>query len=112
MAQGCHAGFQGGGGSCRTDTVRARVAAGLFERISEWNGYGRILLASTAGIEAKEHQAPGPFPLLPARPSYAHPSDMFLPDRGAKFSRVFYTPCCRLNLFCRGGRLLSRLVVI
>jgi len=42
----------------RTDTVRARVAAGLFERISEWNGYGRILLPSTAGIDAVEDQAP------------------------------------------------------
>lgn len=59
--------FKGEGGPCRTDTVRARVAAGLFERISEWNGYGRILLASTAGIEAKEQQAPGAFP--PPRPA-------------------------------------------
>lgn len=25
----------------RTDTVRARLAAGLFERCAEWNGYGR-----------------------------------------------------------------------
>lgn len=41
-----------------SDTVRARVAAGLFERICEWNGYGRILLASTAGVDACEGQPP------------------------------------------------------
>lgn len=41
-----------------SDTVRARVAAGLFERISEWNGYGRVLLASTAGVHAIDGQPP------------------------------------------------------
>lgn len=76
--------FKGEGGPYRTDTVRARVAAGLFERISEWNGYGRILLASTAGIEAKEQQAPGPFPPpRPPRPACPHPPDIVSPDRGA-----------------------------
>ncbi len=44
---------------CRTDTVRARIAAGLFERIAEWNGFGRVLLASTAGIEADPAAPPG-----------------------------------------------------
>lgn len=41
-----------------SDTVRARVAAGLFERISEWNGYGRILLVSTTGVDAIDGQSP------------------------------------------------------
>eukprot|EP00884_Botryococcus_braunii_P020712 jgi/Botrbrau1/7324/Bobra.247_3s0019.1 len=36
----------------RTDTVRARVAAGLFERVAEWNGYGRALYPSTCGVQA------------------------------------------------------------
>lgn len=43
----------------RTDTVRARVAAGLFERISEWNGFGRILLTATAGVDARPETPPG-----------------------------------------------------
>jgi hypothetical protein len=34
----------------RSDTVRARIAVGLFERISEWNGYGRSLLPFAAGV--------------------------------------------------------------
>lgn len=42
----------------KTDTVRARFAAAIFERIAEWNGYGRILLTSTCGIEAKQSQCP------------------------------------------------------
>ena len=36
----------------RTDTVRARVATGLFERVAEWNGYGRALYPSAAGVDA------------------------------------------------------------
>ena len=43
----------------RSDTVRARVAAGFFERIAEWNGYGRVLLAATAGVEAHPEHPPG-----------------------------------------------------
>jgi hypothetical protein len=39
--------------------VRARVAAGLFERVSEWNGWGRILLTATAGVEAQPDSPPG-----------------------------------------------------
>lgn len=35
----------------RTDTVRARVAAGLFERIAEWNGFGRALYPWACGVE-------------------------------------------------------------
>ncbi|KAG2492998.1 hypothetical protein HYH03_008662 [Edaphochlamys debaryana] len=34
----------------RTDTVRARLAAGLFERCAEWNGYGRVLCPWTCGL--------------------------------------------------------------
>ncbi|GLC54138.1 hypothetical protein PLESTB_000828000 [Pleodorina starrii] len=34
----------------RTDTVRARLAAGLFERCAEWNGYGRALYPWTCGL--------------------------------------------------------------
>lgn len=67
--------------------MRARVAAGLFERISEWNGYGRILLPSTAGIDAVEDQAPGDKP--PPPPSYHQP--------GSPHSRV---SACTLRL-CR-----------
>lgn len=39
---------------CRTDTVRARVATGLFERIAEWNGYGRALYPWACGVHASE----------------------------------------------------------
>jgi hypothetical protein len=46
-------------GVCRSDTVRARVAAGLFERVSEWNGWGRILLTATAGVDAQPDAPPG-----------------------------------------------------
>lgn len=38
-----------------TDTVRARVATGLFERIAEWNGYGRALYPWACGVQASEH---------------------------------------------------------
>ena len=38
----------------RTDTVRARVAAGLLERIAEWNGYGRALYPYACGVEAQQ----------------------------------------------------------
>jgi protein-tyrosine-phosphatase len=37
-----------------TDIVRARVAAGLFESIAEWNGYGRAMCPWTAGIAARD----------------------------------------------------------
>ncbi|BDA42924.1 hypothetical protein COCOBI_03-8170 [Coccomyxa sp. Obi] len=37
----------------RSDTVRARVATGLFERVAEWNGYGRALYPSAAGVDAE-----------------------------------------------------------
>lgn len=37
---------------CRTDTVRAKVAAGLFDRIANWNGYGRALYPSSVGMQA------------------------------------------------------------
>lgn len=40
----------------RSDTVRARVAAGLLERIAEWNGYGRALYPYACGVEAAEVQ--------------------------------------------------------
>lgn len=43
----------------RTDTVRARVAAGLFERIAEWNGYGRALYPSACGVDAQVGGEPG-----------------------------------------------------
>lgn len=36
------------------DTVRARVAAGLFELIAEWNGYGRALYPVTCGVAARQ----------------------------------------------------------
>lgn len=39
---------------CRTDTVRARVATGLFERIAEWNGYGRALYPWACGVSASQ----------------------------------------------------------
>jgi hypothetical protein len=35
-----------------SDTVRARVAAGLFELIAEWNGFGRALYPAAAGVRA------------------------------------------------------------
>ena len=41
----------------RTDTVRARVATGLFERIAEWNGYGRALYPWACGVDAVQSQA-------------------------------------------------------
>lgn len=30
---------------------------GLFERVSEWNGYGRALYSAPCGVDAKEAQA-------------------------------------------------------
>lgn len=36
----------------RSDTVRARVATGIFERVAEWNGYGRALYPSACGVDA------------------------------------------------------------
>lgn len=35
-----------------SDTVRARVAVGLFENIATWNGFGRTLLPFACGVEA------------------------------------------------------------
>lgn len=40
----------------RSDTVRARVATGLFERIAEWNGYGRALYPWACGVSACQTQ--------------------------------------------------------
>ncbi|DBA98368.1 TPA: hypothetical protein ACH3X3_012383 [Trebouxia sp. C0006] len=40
----------------RSDTVRARVATGLFERIAEWNGYGRALYPWACGVSASQTQ--------------------------------------------------------
>lgn len=37
--------------ACRSDTVRARVAAGIFDRIANWNGFGRALYPTTAGVD-------------------------------------------------------------
>jgi hypothetical protein len=36
-----------------TDTVRARFAVGIFERISEWNGHGRVMVPLACGIAAE-----------------------------------------------------------
>uniref|UniRef100_A0A7R9VUT7 Uncharacterized protein n=1 Tax=Chlamydomonas euryale TaxID=1486919 RepID=A0A7R9VUT7_9CHLO len=36
----------------RSGTLRARFAAGIFERIAEWNGYGRVIIPSSAGLQA------------------------------------------------------------
>ncbi|KAK9817141.1 hypothetical protein WJX72_010178 [[Myrmecia] bisecta] len=35
----------------RTDTVRARIAVGLFDKLAEWNGYGRALYATPCGVD-------------------------------------------------------------
>lgn len=40
--------------------MRARIAAGFCERISEWNGYGRAILQSSCGIDAMEGTVPDP----------------------------------------------------
>lgn len=36
--------------------MRARVATGLFERIAEWNGYGRALYPWACGVHAAKTQ--------------------------------------------------------
>lgn len=36
------------------DVLRGRLAAALFERVAEWNGYGRILLPWTCGVDADQ----------------------------------------------------------
>lgn len=36
--------------------MRARVAAGLFDRIANWNGFGRALYPSTAGTQVSESE--------------------------------------------------------
>jgi protein-tyrosine-phosphatase len=38
----------------QSDTLRARLASGLFDRIAEWNGYGRALYAWTCGLHADQ----------------------------------------------------------
>jgi protein-tyrosine-phosphatase len=38
----------------RTGGVRSRIAAGLFERIAEWNGWGRVLLPVVAGLDVNK----------------------------------------------------------
>ena len=40
--------------------MRARIASGFSERISEWNGLGRAILQSSCGIEAEEGTVPEP----------------------------------------------------
>ena len=42
----------------RSDTVRARAATGLLERIAEWNGYGRALYPIACGVEAAQARTP------------------------------------------------------
>lgn len=37
--------------------MRARVAAGLFERIAEWNGFGRALYPWACGVHASQSEA-------------------------------------------------------
>ncbi|KAI8471192.1 MAG: hypothetical protein J3K34DRAFT_520690 [Monoraphidium minutum] len=41
------------------DVLRSRLACGLFERVVEWNGYGRILLPWTCGVDADQGGACG-----------------------------------------------------
>lgn len=31
--------------------MRGKVAAGIFDRIANWNGFGRALYPSTAGVD-------------------------------------------------------------
>ncbi|KAK9821686.1 hypothetical protein WJX74_008158 [Apatococcus lobatus] len=44
----------------RTDTVRARMAAGLLEKVAEWNGLGRALYPQSCGISVPEQDAVDP----------------------------------------------------
>lgn len=37
----------------RTDTIRARVAAGLFDIVSNWNGMDMVLVQDRCGTEAE-----------------------------------------------------------
>ena len=53
----------------RSDTVRARVATGLFELIAEWNGFGRALYASACGVAAAEGPDPATTVALMAQAS-------------------------------------------
>jgi hypothetical protein len=41
------------------DVLRGRLACGLFERVAEWNGYGRVLLPWTCGVDADQDAACG-----------------------------------------------------
>lgn len=43
----------------RSDTLRARMAAGLFEKVAEWNGFGRALYPWTCGVDAKQDSFAG-----------------------------------------------------
>ena len=36
------------------DVLRGRLAAALFERVAEWNGFGRVLLPWTCGVDADQ----------------------------------------------------------
>lgn len=44
----------------RTDTVRARMAAGLLEKVAEWNGLGRALYPQSCGTAVPEQGAVDP----------------------------------------------------
>ena len=52
-----------------SDTVRARVATGLFELVAEWNGFGRALYASACGVAAAEGPDPATTVALMAQAS-------------------------------------------
>lgn len=39
--------------SCRSDTVRARFALGMFERVSAWQGCSRSLAGTPCGLDAQ-----------------------------------------------------------
>lgn len=41
----------------RHDQLRARLAAGLFEKVAEWNGYGRALYPWTCGTHVDDSAA-------------------------------------------------------
>lgn len=35
--------------------MRARIAAGIFDRIANWNGFGRALYPSAAGVQVENN---------------------------------------------------------
>lgn len=55
-----------------TDTLRARMAAGLFERVAEWNGYGRAMYPWTCGLSAADPAAPPTLQSLTTRAALMH----------------------------------------